>query len=107
MRPGDRLQCSNNPSGAVTRLAVRPACDADALDWDELAVRAADSTFFHRFAWRRLMCEALGYRDRYLCAIDGERLVGVLPLVGVRSRLFGTSLTSLPFCSYGGPLAED
>ncbi|MBE0595008.1 MAG: FemAB family PEP-CTERM system-associated protein, partial [Gemmatimonadales bacterium] len=37
---------------------------------------------------------------------DG-RLVGLLPLLQVRSRLFGSSLTSLPFCSYAGPLARD
>jgi FemAB-related protein (PEP-CTERM system-associated) len=51
------------------------------------------------------MCRSLGYTDQYLCALKGSDLVGVLPLVGVNSRLFGRSLTSLPFCSYAGPIA--
>ncbi len=34
-------------------------------------------------------------------------MVGVLPLVGIKSRLFGSSLTSLPFCAYAGPLANE
>ncbi|MFZ4757617.1 MAG: FemAB family XrtA/PEP-CTERM system-associated protein [Burkholderiaceae bacterium] len=86
---------------------VRTATDVDARAWDDLVARSGASTFFHRFAWRGLLCGTLGYEDRYLCAVDGERLLGVLPLVGVRSRLFGSSLTSLPFCSYAGPLADE
>ena len=68
--------------------------------------RVDGSTFFHRFAWRRLLCDELGYIDRYLCAVRDDALAGILPLVEVRSRLFGRSLTSLPFCSYGGPLGD-
>lgn len=105
--PGANLVLPSNNMDAVAHPVVRTASDADAVAWDELVARSGESTFFHRFAWRRLLCESLGYDDRYLCAMDGERLVGVLPLVGVRSRLFGRSLSSLPFCSYAGPLAED
>ena len=64
-----------------------------------------ESTFFHRWGWRALMCQSLGYTDQYLCAIQDAKMVGLLPLVGVKSRLFGRSLTSLPFCSYAGPIA--
>ena len=35
---------------------------------------------------------------------DGA-IVGVLPLVHVKTMLFGNSLQSTPFCVYGGPLA--
>lgn len=34
-------------------------------------------------------------------------LVGVLPLVWVRSRLFGAHLVSMPFLNYGGPLGSE
>jgi FemAB-related protein (PEP-CTERM system-associated) len=104
---GAILGSSSNTVGAVADPVVRTASDVDAVAWDDLVARSAESTFFHRFGWRRLLCGALGYDDRYLCASDGDRLVGILPLVGVRSRLFGRSLSSLPFCSYAGPLAED
>jgi len=90
----------------VQDIAVRSVRDADAHAWDALVRRHPGSTFFHRFGWRRLLADTLGYDDRYLCAWRGDGLVGLLPLAGVRSRLFGSSLTSLPFCAYGGPLAE-
>ena len=34
-------------------------------------------------------------------------MVGVLPLAQVKTRLFGHTLISLPFCVYGGPLAVE
>jgi FemAB-related protein (PEP-CTERM system-associated) len=39
-------------------------------------------------------------------AQDQGQVLGVLPLVLVRSRLFGSSLTSMPFLDYGGVCAE-
>lgn len=86
---------------------VRRVTRDDERDWDALVSGTRESTFFHRVGWRDLLLGELGFEDEYLCACDSGHLLGVLPLVLVRSRLFGSSLTSLPFCSYGGPLASD
>jgi serine/alanine adding enzyme len=63
---------------------------------------------YHTFAWRRIIESSFGHRAHYLIAeaADG-RLTGVLPLVRVRSRMFGDFLVSLPFVNYGGPCADD
>lgn len=91
----------------MSDVEVRRATRDDDREWEALVSGAEASTFFHRIGWRDLLKSELGLEDEYLCACDGGRLVGVLPLLGVRSRLFGSSLTSLPFCSYAGPLAAD
>jgi FemAB-related protein (PEP-CTERM system-associated) len=54
------------------------------------------------------MQRAFGHECVYLAARD-ERgaLEGVLPLVRVRSRIFGHFLVSMPFLNYGGPLGEE
>lgn len=88
-------------------VEVRNVREADVAECEAFVARASASTFFHRLAWRDLLCGELGFEDRYLCAIRNGRIVGLLPLVRVRSRLFGHTLTSLPFCSYGGPLTTD
>jgi FemAB-related protein (PEP-CTERM system-associated) len=49
---------------------------------------------------------AFGHRTLYLTAEAGRRIVGVLPLVFFRSRLFGTFTVSMPFVNYGGVLAD-
>jgi len=46
--------------------------------------------------------QVFGHRTFYLYAQRGAQLVGVLPLAQVRSLLFGHTLSSLPFCVYGG-----
>lgn len=85
---------------------IRPVRQTDAEAWDDFVRDAPESTFFHRFGWRRVLCDTLGYEDHYLCADQGGAIVGVLPMTGVRSFLFGSSLTSLPFCAYAGPLSH-
>jgi FemAB-related protein (PEP-CTERM system-associated) len=42
-----------------------------------------------------------------LLAERGGEIAGVLPLVHVRSRLFGNALISTAFCVHGGPLGGD
>jgi serine/alanine adding enzyme len=62
---------------------------------------------FHGYGWRRVMESALGHETRYLAARDDDgALTGVLPLVRVKSLLFGHYLVSMPFLNYGGPLGE-
>jgi FemAB-related protein (PEP-CTERM system-associated) len=52
-----------------------------------------------------IMADVLGHEPVYMVAraADGKWR-GVLPLVRVRSRLFGDYLISMPFLNYGGPL---
>jgi FemAB-related protein (PEP-CTERM system-associated) len=88
----------------VRELTIRPLRPCDAPEWEKFVLSNVRSSFFHRWDWRQLLCDKLGYSDHYLCATHNETIVGVLPLVGIKSRLFGSSLTSLPFCAYAGPL---
>lgn len=50
------------------------------------------------------MRDVMGHDAPYLVARDGDDIVGVLPLVRVKSPLFGHFLVSMPFLNYGGPL---
>jgi FemAB-related protein (PEP-CTERM system-associated) len=47
-----------------------------------------------------------GHTTFYLAVQEGERICGVLPLVGIKSWLWGRCLVSMPFFSYGGVLAD-
>src|SRR5512143_4057516 len=65
--------------------------------WDAYVNAHPDATFFHRAGWKRVIEQAFGHRTHFLLAERGGETVGVLPLVEIRSRLFGHSLGSLPF----------
>ena len=88
-------------------VVVRPAAASDAAGWDAFVLRCPDATFFHRFGWREIIDDVFRHRSHFLVAERGGRIAGILPLAEVRSRMFGHSLASLPFCVYGGPAADD
>jgi serine/alanine adding enzyme len=74
-------------------------------EWDSFAAAQQGFTHFHRLRWRTLMRRVFGHECLYLAARNWEGdLVGVLPLVRVRSLVFGHYLVSMPFVNYGGPL---
>lgn len=81
--------------------------DAEHAAWDRFVLSAPDATFFHRAGWRRIVEREGGHRAHYLYASRGGEIVGVLPLAEMKSRLFGHSLISTPFCVYGGAVAAD
>jgi FemAB-related protein (PEP-CTERM system-associated) len=88
-------------------LQLRPVSDADGAAWDAFVERTPEATFFHRWGWRQVIGQAFGHERHYqLAERDGE-VVGILPLVRVRSHLFGDNLVSMPFGVYGGPVATD
>ena len=89
----------------LKRLAPEDA--RDNASWDAFVVGHPKATFFHRAGWQRVLHQAFGHATHYLYAESGGRITGVLPLAHVRSLLFGSSLTSLPFAVYGGVVADD
>jgi FemAB-related protein (PEP-CTERM system-associated) len=102
----------NAPS--PTSATAEPALDgvpeihelaADGEAWDRFVESASDGTFFHLSGWRRVIEDVCGHRTHYLYAKRGSAITGVLPLAEIKSRLFGHSLISTPFCVYGGAIA--
>ena len=97
------------PTAAIharEKSVVRTLTDADASRWDEFVMACPEATFFHRFGWKTIMEKAFGHRTHFLYAEVNGRIEAVLPLAEVKSRLFGHSLCSLPFCVYGGIAAN-
>jgi FemAB-related protein (PEP-CTERM system-associated) len=86
---------------------IRPATEQDAASWDDYVNAHPHGSFFHRYGWKRLIESTYRYPGHYLLAEDGGRLRGVFPLGEVKHLLFGHYLVSVPFCVYGGVLADD
>jgi FemAB-related protein (PEP-CTERM system-associated) len=75
--------------------------------WDEFVAACPDATFFHLAGWQEVIEKAFRHRTYYLFAERNGRIAGVLPLVHMKSRLFGNALISTPFCVYGGIATQD
>ncbi len=79
-----------------------------AAEWDAFVRSQASWTHCHLYGWRAVMERVFGHECVYMSARDAEgALEGVLPLVRVRSVLFGHFLVSMPFLNHGGPLGSD
>ena len=64
------------------------------------------ATFYHHPECCELIEKSFGHNWQYfVAAINGE-VVGVLPVVALKSKLFGCFGVSMPFFNYGGPIGE-
>src|SRR6202040_4396464 len=88
-------------------VLCRPLDEVTAPAWDDFVRAMPGGTFFHLAAWREVIARAFGHPTHYVLTERDGAITGVLPLVHVKTRLFGNSLISNPFCVYGGPLAAD
>ena len=78
---------------------------ADAARWDAFVSLCPQATFFHRSGWQEVICKVFGHDTYFIYAEADGNIQGILALGHVKSRLFGNSLTSLPFTVYGGVAA--
>lgn len=77
----------------------------DGTTWDAFVASHQDSTNYHQYGWRKIVEKSFGHSTYYLTALNTDNdICGILPLVHIESRLFGSFLVSLPFFSYGGLL---
>src|SRR5215207_5178964 len=87
-------------------LHVREAFDPQsAARWNAFLATQLRSRVVHRAEWAAIFQEGLGHRPKYIEASQEGRIVGVMPLVFMKSFLFGRFLVSSPYVNVGGPIA--
>lgn len=81
---------------------------ADEAVWDAYVTRHPSGSIYHLSRWRRLIADWYGHEAHYLYARDAdtENVVGALPLIRLKSLLFGDYLVSMPYFNYGGAIAD-
>lgn len=72
------------------------------IGWDECVKRSPQGSVYHLSSWQKIFAGTAGHGTPYLLAERDGEVVGVLPLVSVRSVIFGSFLVSLPWVPYGG-----
>ncbi len=94
-------------AAALDSSDITVSATVDASEWDTYVASHRDATAYHLWAWRTIFHEAFGHSSHYLVARRHGRVVGGLPIVAFRSRLFGDFGVSLPFVNYGGVVVDD
>src|SRR5260370_21530700 len=78
----------------------------DAKRWDAFVASHSEASNYQRWGWRVAIESTFAHESYYLAATDNGEVKGVLPLVHMKSHLFGNFFVSMPFFSYGGVLAS-
>src|SRR4051812_5889143 len=91
-------------SGTITCEEAGAQCESE---WDRFVRSHQSATGYHLWGWRRVFEKGLGHRCHYVIARRAGAIVGVLPLVEMRSVVFGRALSSLPYVNYGGVLVAE
>jgi FemAB-related protein (PEP-CTERM system-associated) len=94
----------DNKSPVTTAIKIRVLRPEDGASWNELVAQNPRAKFYHLWEWGEILASTYGYKRYYLAAEQDQTLVGVFPLIYVKSLLFSNRLISLPLCEYGGPL---
>lgn len=75
-------------------------------DWDRFVRSHPNATPYHFSSVRKLISETFNKADYSILAVnEKDEVTGVLPLVRIKSMLFGDFLVSMPYFNYGGMLA--
>ena len=85
----------------------RIECCENGASWNGFVRSQVGWTHFHLYEWKHAIERVFGHECVCLTQLSADNdIEGVLPLVRVKSRLFGHFLVSMPFVNYGGPLGS-
>ena len=104
----------NGPNSVRYPAGTAPEQDPDIIQlddeidaWNTYVACHPAASIYHRAEWRELIHKTFGHECIYLFARDRNKgIVGVLPLVRLKSRLFGDFIISMPYFNYGGAIAD-
>lgn len=86
---------------------IKTLAKSDYARWDGFVQAATTASFFHLSGWQEVIETAFGHKTYFLYVENDGEITGILPLVHVKSLLFGNTLVSTAFCVYGGIVAND
>lgn len=75
-------------------------------EWDAYVAANDRATLYHFSRWEKIICRVMRQRSMCTLARAQGRIVGILPLYRLTSKLFGDFAVSVPYLNYGGPLGE-
>jgi len=75
--------------------------------WNNYVYSNPNTSIYYKHEWNNLIKNTFGHTGIYLYAEDkNNNIVGVLPLIHLKSRLFGSYLVSMPYFNHGGAIAD-
>lgn len=104
---GSRYVDASENNGEVSISMLETGNQEAQLAWNQYVEGNPAASIYHRAEWRALIRRTFGHEGHYFQARNASgNIMGVLPLIRLRSRLFGDFLVSMPYFNYGGAVAD-
>ena len=88
-------------------MGVRLYQEEERKRWDAYVMDSETSSSYHLIAWKNVVERSFRKKTIYLLSEDGRGMInGILPIVHMKSLLFGNYMVSLPYFNYGGICAD-
>ena len=87
----------------VKMLDIYGDCDK----WDGYVKNHPDATVYHMSAWGRAVSKSMGHKCYYIYVEENDEICALVPLIHIKSVLFGNSLISVAFATGGGPIFDN
>jgi len=79
----------------------------DTTAWNTYVEQQQYASVYHLAQWRDIIRDSFGHQAHYFYAKDQYGTIkGILPLIRLKSRLFGDFLVSMPYFNYGGAIGD-
>jgi FemAB-related protein (PEP-CTERM system-associated) len=88
-------------------MAIEVLRNEDRERWDEYVTNSGSSTCYHLTGWKSVIERSFGHKTYYLFSEKDSNINGVLPLIQLKSMLFGNFMISLPYVNYGGICSDN
>lgn len=96
-----------SPEQATGNIKISILNTGEHGEWNSYIESNPAASVYHRAEWCSLIRQSFGHESYYFLARNNNRhIVGILPLVRLKSRLFGDFLVSMPFFNYGGAVGD-
>jgi len=99
---------SQKASYRQAHMEIRLFNEEDRERWDQYVIRSNSTACYHLIGWKNVIERSFGHKTYYLSARNTKgEVIGILPLVHLKSILFGNYMVSLPYFNYGGICVDD
>jgi len=77
------------------------------MQWDQYVESHEEGCIYHLTSWQSIIKKQFGHESTYIYSMnDNGNINGILPIVQLKSFLFGNYMVSVPYFNYGGVLSE-
>lgn len=89
-------------------MTIRYYGEDDRDRWNGYVMTSRNGSCYHLAGWKRVIEKSFGHKTYYLLSeADDGTVNGLLPVVHLKSLLFGSYGVSVPYFNYGGVCADN